>query len=85
MAEYSKGGSCKKYERVRKRQIKIKHHIRIKEGNENISKQAFELFAKDHGGTDHEKRQLWKETDESMKSEYIERAKCIAKTVITSR
>lgn len=85
MAEYSKGGPYKKYEMVRKRRTKIKHHIRTKEVKENISKEAFKLFAKDHGGTENEKSQLWKETGESMKNEYIERAKCLAKTVVTSR
>ena len=43
------------------------------------------MFANDHGGTEEEKRQLWNETDITMKSDYIEKAKNLTKTVVTSR
>jgi len=85
MAEYGKGVSYKKNEKGRKRRTKIKHYIRSQEVKDHISKEAFELFANDHGGTEEEKRQLWNETDISMKSDYIEKAKNLTKTVVTSR
>ena len=63
----------------------MKHNIRTKEVKESISKVAFELFAKEHGGTDEDKKQLWIETDESIKNEYHEKAKNNIKTIVTSR
>lgn len=85
MTQYTKSGSFKKYESIRKRRTKMKHQIRTKEIKENISKVAFEIFANDHGGTEDEKRQLWNETDETIKNEYREKAQNRSKTTVTSR
>ena len=85
MTLYTKSGSFKNYESIRKRRTKMKHQIRTKEIKENISKVAFEIFANDHGGTEDEKRQLWNETDETIKNEYREKAQNRSKTTVTSR
>ncbi len=85
MGSYVQSDSYKKSEKMRKKRVRMKHQIRAKECKDNLEKWAFELFTRDHGGTDEQLKELWNETDDLIKNEYFEQASKQPQTIVTTR
>ena len=82
MSEYMKSDSYKKSVKVRKKKARITKDMRMVEKKGTREKEAFELFAKDHGGSLEDKKLLWSETDDNIKEEYFEKLN-VSKIVTT--
>lgn len=85
MTTFSKSNLFKKMKKIRQKQVKIKHQIRSQETKDTLAKEAFEMFALEHGGTLDEKKALWNETDDNTKNEYFEKASQSAQVLVTTR
>ena len=78
-----------KSRKLQKRHRRIKQDIKGSTSKELLLQGAFDLFAKDHGGTKEEIKSLWEDTSDVIKDEYIEKSKSIQtsskKVVISTR
>lgn len=86
MKAFSQTEIYKKHKKLQKKHRRLKQRIKGQTSKEISLQAAFDLFAKDHGGTLEQIKALWdEETDDIIRNEYIAKAQTLCKEKIENQ